>query len=479
MITIIQGLCVSPRCSTASHIKGNTLTVSYNPISLTPTAANSQTPFPLGACDPVAATCDPTAAQELAAWLSALPSFFDLTNHPLSDDEKDSFAERSYLQETQILRQVLRRCLHLCLIPNDETRAQPHASAGDAAHAPLDFHDGLFKQSHNASPVPVWEGLSELYFVCRSLTQTPKVDLGSWASLYNLAGCQIEGFAPFAFYDGHSPAQSLRRRLPDMQRLLDSVAGHACGADVSSVLSSFIYSLDQLNFVGAWLSKDRPIKMTLPLFTHVHELARTAVSTLEKLSHQTTAQGGALYELFDSAGYAVGMELNKVFSRELIGLAASRHPAAIYTKIENAHGLLRDCFQQTIIAVAQAFDPSVDGSKVFDTLLTKLQQSLQLRDDLWALSELVRRAERDLDRKPLAPLVARLNDFQSGAMRHLMYKDWESFERFVAEVTAARGAVELGPVLHRFATYLDALFNQISMRAVLAEHPFAYPRIAD
>jgi hypothetical protein len=63
-------------------------------------------------------------------------------------------------------------------------------------------------------------------------------------------------------------------------------------------------------------------------------------------------------------------------------------------------------------------------------------------------------------------------------MRHLMYKDLESFERFVAEISAARGAAELGPVLHRFATYLDALFNQISMRVVLADYPFDYPSVA-
>jgi hypothetical protein len=455
------------------------LEVSYNPTSLTPSAANRQTPFPSSERNLITPAGSPLAAQELAAWLSALPSFFDLANHPLSDEEKDGFAERNYLPETQILRQVLRRCLHLCLIPNDDAHTKPHTKSDAAVEAPADLQDGLFVQPDNARPAPVWECLSELYYLCRALTETPKVNLGSWASLHNLVVCKVEELEPFALYVESSPAQALRRRLPDIQRMVDSVAGHAFGADVSSVLSSFAYSLEQLNFVGAWLSKDRPIKMTLPLFTHVHESARAAISTLEKMSLHAAEKGDGLYELFDSAGYAVGMELNKVFSRELIGLSASRHPSAIYTKVENAHGLLRDCLQQTIIAVAQAFDPTLDGSKVFDTQLTKLQQSLRLRDDLWALSELVRRAERDLDRKPLAPLVVRLNAFQNGAMRHLMYKDWESFERFVAEVTAARGAVELGPVLHRFATYLDALFNQISMRAVLDEHPFTYPRVAD
>jgi hypothetical protein len=56
-----------------------------------------------------------------------------------------------------------------------------------------------------------------------------------------------------------------------------------------------------------------------------------------------------------------------------------------------------------------------------------------------------------------------------------MYKDWEAFERFAAEVEAARGTVGLTPVLHRFGTYLEALFGQINMRNVLADQPFNYP----
>jgi hypothetical protein len=60
-----------------------------------------------------------------------------------------------------------------------------------------------------------------------------------------------------------------------------------------------------------------------------------------------------------------------------------------------------------------------------------------------------------------------------------MYKDWEAFERFMAEVHAARGAVELTPVLHRFGTYLEALFGQINMRTVLADHPFDHPALVE
>jgi hypothetical protein len=77
------------------------------------------------------------------------------------------------------------------------------------------------------------------------------------------------------------------------------------------------------------------------------------------------------------------------------------------------------------------------------------------------------------------PLLERLDAFRDGSLRFLMYKDWETYDRFVAEVLAARGAVELAPVLHRFGTYLEALFGQINMRIVLADHPFNYPALAE
>jgi hypothetical protein len=43
------------------------------------------------------------------------------------------------------------------------------------------------------------------------------------------------------------------------------------------------------------------------------------------------------------------------------------------------------------------------------------------------------------------------------------------------EAAAARGVVEVTPVLHRFGAYLETLHGQVSMRAVLADQPFDYP----
>jgi hypothetical protein len=171
------------------------------------------------------------------------------------------------------------------------------------------------------------------------------------------------------------------------------------------------------------------------------------------------------------------MELRRVYTQELVGLIALRQAPAIYARVETAHGLLANCFQQSTTGLAQLFDPQLDGARLFDTFQIKLEQSVALRRDLWLLLQLVKRAEKERDQHPVAQLVATLDAFRDGSMHYLMYKDWEACERFMEEVAAARGAIELSPVLHRFGAYLETLFNQVNMRSVLAEHAFDYPEL--
>jgi hypothetical protein len=477
MLTIIEGDVHHGRLPLIPS-QGNPPDVSFNPATFTTTTDRPQSILSMGASERIATVAsEPGCARELAIWLSVLPSFFDLKNHPHDSSDVERLAGQNFIHETRIFQQVLRHCLHLCLFLISETLTD--APITNAPVADTEFARALAEPTRLSSYHQTYESLSTLYGVCRALSQTTKVDAASWSSLGKLFLREFEEAAANAISKTTMAGEVLRRRFPALRRLAESAVQQSSADELPGVLSLLADALEHLSFVGTLLAQDQPLKMALPIFLHAHGRAKEAVAALERMATRAANEKVELYELFDGAGYAVGMELNKVFCRELAGLAASRRPATIYTRVENAHGLLRDCFQQTILSLVLAFDPTFDGSTLFDTLLTKLRQSLRLREEIWALSELVRRAERDCDRRPLAPLVARLRAFEEGAMRHLMYKDWESFERFVTEITAARGAGELAPVLHRFATYLDALFNQISMRAVLADHPFDYPKIVD
>lgn len=396
-------------------------------------------------------------ADELSAWLAALGSFFDLGNHPLSESELGGLGSRNFVHETAAAQQVLRRCLSLGLCAAPEDGEEQGVRSG---HAEL------------------LNSLADLCAVCDSLVESPHVSLTAWESFGGVVARELLRPGVAALCD-EPPRTYLAARRPELLNLCDRVSHAQLGSDLLATFAALALALERLSLLEPLLMRDRPLKQSLPIFTLIRKQARGLSGLIEARAARASEGQKAFYEALDGAAYALGMELNKVYTRELVGLAASRHPPAIYAKVENSYGLLRDCFQQTVVGLARHFEPEFDASQLFSNVRGRLEQSLRLREELWTLLELVRRAERERDRQPVAPLVARLRAFEEGAMRFLMYKDWESFERFTAEVAAARGAAELGPVLHRFSTYLEALFNQIHMRAALADHPFDFPPVSE
>jgi len=407
------------------------------------------------------------STRELGLWLLALHSFLNLRNHPLGESERAELLQRDFAPETRVAQQTLRRCLRLLLTlrPDEIVPASntPPTLASD---------DGAAKSERLA---PLVEVLGDAHGLCEALLAAPRVSFHAWGSYSRLLARELAQVDAHTSLMLNARAQSLLDQQPELFTLTERLTPDALGADMHTIFARLALMLDELHFVGETLRRDAPLKQTLPLFTLVHEEARTLIDLIERRALSADELSISARTELDGVSYAVGMELCKVFAHELVGLASLRDPTIIYARIENAHGLLRDCFQQITVALAQVFDPAFDGARLFQTFHTRLEQSLVLRSDLWMLLEHVRRMEQEADQpRPLTPLLARLDAFQASSMAHLMFKDWEAFERFVHELKEGKDPTELKSALHRFGTFLEALFSQINMRAVLADHPFDY-----
>lgn len=423
-----------------------------------------------------------SSLNELHIWQLALRSFFNLRNHSLSDAERAEIISRDFSPELKIVGQVLRRSLLLSL--NCTSDALPASFEIDEAAPFADISlssaaRDSSTQEDNSPLVPLIIALGDLCCMCESMLSA-RIDFQVWTSVEQIVRRELERTRLIEQLEHRlRPGALLLRQHPELHQLTERITPDMLAADMSAIFSQLARMLEQLRLIETLLRQDAPLKQTLPIFTLVHEGTRALVDFIEKRAVHAEEIDGAVFDALDCTGYAIGVELTRVFGRELVGLAALRQSPAIYTKVENAHGLLRDSFQQSLVSLAQVFDTTFDGAHFFQSFRSRLEQSLVLRRDLWALLQLVLRAEQDRDRRPLVPLLKRLEAFREGSLRFLMYKDWETYDRFVAEVLAARGAVELAPVLHRFGTYLEALFGQINMRMVLAEHPFDYPAIVE
>jgi hypothetical protein len=413
-------------------------------------------------------------AQELAVWLRALRSFFNEANHPMTDVERAALGERSFKCETGIVRDTLVRSLQL--LSTLARNGGPPGLGEVSGAAPLQEAPPAAATLGLVGAKESLGDLGEVFKdVCRlsdALLESNSVGFAAWSSLGSVLERELgrSEAAGLILAAGHTAAAAeLQEQLIG---LAHGLTPEDLGEDLLEIFHAFSRLLVLLRFVEVLLKGDTQLKRLLPVFTLVHEETRALLDFIEGRALRVEGVARGASEILDGTAYAVRMELRKAFEHELTGLCSVRQPPQLFAKVENATGLLRDCYQQSVVALAQSFEPGLDGGTLFRSFTTKLEQSLELRRELWKLVMLVARASADGHEPPARQVLEALDAFGEGSQRYLMYKDWDALERFAEEIDSARDAGELSRTLHRFEAYIETLFGQVSMRAVLADRPF-------
>jgi hypothetical protein len=412
-------------------------------------------------------------ARELSVWLRALQSFFDLADHPLTDAERSSVQTRSFKCEAAVVRDVLMRCLHLLGTVARDTAGDDldvETGGGAAAQAGPDAAPAF--AGVKASLGDLADVLRDACGLAESLLESPAVGFAAWAGLGGIIERELrrsDAAAVVVAASEEGDAVSLREPLASLARAL---ASDDLSDDLAAIFVGFTRLLSLLDFVGGSLARDGQLKRLLPVFTLIQADTRALLDFIEGRALKVADVEKGAREILDGTAYAVRMEMRKAFEHELIGFCSTRQPPQLFARAENAAGLLRDCYQQSVVALAQSFDPALDGARLFGSFETKLEQSLALRRDLWRLIRLVRRPAQGAEPASQSAVLEELDAFRERSLRYLMYKDWEPLERFHEEIESARAPAHLEQTLHRFEAFLETLFGQVNMRVVLAAHPF-------
>jgi hypothetical protein len=195
---------------------------------------------------------------------------------------------------------------------------------------------------------------------------------------------------------------------------------------------------------------------------HLLTMIETAELRVEEL-------GDALRETFDSVAFAMGHELRRVYEVELARLDGPPGAGLSAAAAVRACGLFENCFQQSVITLAQAFDPAVTGVAVFDDYKERRDQSLRLRAELSALTARVKAWEAGAGMLANVSVLRHVRRFRYEHMHLLMYRDWEEFEGFADALEDHYESPEqFAHSLHSFTCYVETLCQQVSLRAVLA-----------
>ncbi|HEY9284509.1 MAG TPA: hypothetical protein VIP46_13715, partial [Pyrinomonadaceae bacterium] len=196
-------------------------------------------------------------------------------------------------------------------------------------------------------------------------------------------------------------------------------------------------------------------------------LLLTLVETAElRVERVTDAQR----DTFDSVAFAMGHEMRRVFAGELTRNAAGGRPRATAGLVIRACGLVENCLQQSVITLAQEFDPAVTGVDIFEDYRERRESSLALRAELGALAESVEAGAREQSLLANVSVLRHVRRFRYEHMHLLMYRDWEEFERFADALEQNYESVEaFARLLHAFSCYLTTLHGQVSLRSVLKD----------
>lgn len=396
---------------------------------------------------------------ELGLWFSGLESFLAVGIHSFADKDHPK-PVHDWSKEVRLTHSTLLLCSKLNFL------LLKRAEVGD--HAENDEYGVRTEELREISLA-----LKDAILLNESLMAAEPLKFGVWKAWCNVLSEKLKSIPAFERLIASAEKQAesfLPERLNEL--MATSTIPFAERVDLSHTLPRFAKILKWLSIVGKMLKKDEPLKPALLIFSRVYEQTREMIDHINNRLQRFADEDTGLFTSLDGASYTASLELRKVYEQELSGIVAIRPSLSIYARVETAYSLLNDSFQQILTDFARLLDPKTEVHDLFPNFRTKLEQSMILREELWRVLQSVRAAEKAPEAKQMRDLQKQMEDFLSEAVHFLFYKDKESVERFVEEIFVTVDKQDLVGILHRFATYLETLFGQVNIRAVLVDHPF-------
>ena len=270
---------------------------------------------------------------------------------------------------------------------------------------------------------------------------------------------------------GSTEGADLQRRLSqEINLVLNTIEDSAVREIAETILLEIKAVFSRLSLVESNLRKLDTLQENLSILEMLQFDTHSLVQFIELNALPMEDVSDKFHDVLDGMSYGITHDVKRIFEQGILGNIANQTTPVVYGKILHAHGLLTNCFQQSVITLLQVFNPSLDPLLLFDDFEQRLRQSLSLCRDLSSVMRVVHNAQLDPSPDHLRAVVTSVMEFRDGSMQYLMYRDWRGYERLALElITAIEHNRETKDLLHQFACYLDVLYGHVKMRAVLRD----------
>jgi hypothetical protein len=412
---------------------------------------------------------------ELEMWLRSFERFFRIKNQPLSEKETKQLALRNWSEELRLVDNVLLRTVQLCsaILTEDQVnlaRFDKYVEGYLRKDEVVDpYIEKLVRQSTpEAGLALLREALEDVHVLLMDLTRLSRVSFATFNSVGKMLYREIRRSHVLALLiDKKFKPVHDRIHNPAVASVIRAIPDQTQRRQAAKVFLELFRLLHYLDYADPARADEDSLKNTILIFSLITSETRLLLNYIEKRVLKVVPPEAPAHTLYDSFVYCLPFELKKVINTELLDISVARQPDIIRARVENSHGILRDCFQQSVVQLAQAFDPEVQGQAIFGDFTAKLEQSLLLRDNLAVLIRSVRRFQAGKDEATAVAMKDEISEFYDHNMKDLMYRDWSGFELFFIEILKCTSLPALAQISHRFETFLVTLFREIQKRSIL------------
>ena len=412
---------------------------------------------------------------ELEMWLRSFERYFRIGNQPLSEDSTRTLAIRSFYEEIGLVSHAIERVTKLCTLLSSEDQVsherfekyvENFLKADDIADP---YVARLLRQNNPQSGLTLLrESFEDLLLLLQELSKLSRIPYATFQSIGRVIYREISRNDYLSLlldkrvrpaYDRISaePIATLMQRIEDRSRR----------RLVANIFLQFFHQLHYLEYADPRKRHLEEMRTSVLIFSLVASETRGLVDYIQREQERLGSEAG-FPEAFESFVYCVPLELRKVINTELTELTSFKQADTIYVRLENSHGILRDCFQQAVIQLALGFDPEIDGRAIFPHYRAHLDQSRALRRDLLRLIVAAHKFGEEKTEERGEALKTLVSRFYDRSLRFLMYRDWSSFESFATELVKCDSMPGMLQISHRFETYLRTLVREVSKRGVLS-----------
>jgi len=417
---------------------------------------------------------------ELEVLLKALDRFFYVENLPMA---QENLTNRNFYDELAVVRDVIFRILGILevVIPENKKNAYWFQKFAESKFL-TPYSRDVFKKDLYKQDTPE-KGLYLLYDlfinlkgIVTDLLKTGKISYLGYVNIGQLISKEIRGNNYFNPFRHDINPEFDRIENFSISKIVKSVELRETKKYVSILylfLFRFLRYLNHVDITSQYLvSLNASLIILILLRTEINSFHNYIKKITETIDDEN------LKMLLTSISYQFSMETKRVYRQELREIIRKKAPQHFRGKIENSQGILKNMTEQTIVQLAQFFNPDIQGNHIFDSFTTKLEQSMKLREDIYVLHKLLTLLE---EKAPLpderTSIFKSLKNFmfyfESFTFKLLRYDDYDDFASFFHYIFSLKqfDFDKIIDKIHNFNIFLETTLRHLSNRSEFEGKP--------